>query len=188
VKLKYHKSHLLIIASTSCREEPHFQGTGTTSKWSTLAMKVELTSLQVLAIVFGLKIGGANSQYPPASPKPKGLRISWVGHSFHVYLPGPVAKLASEAGIKGHRTLGVDFIGASMPCQHWNRGGGENGTNAVKNILKAAKADVQTLSTQQPNPDPCVPKFARLAVGHPLASFRRKCLSQNSTNIRRTCA
>jgi hypothetical protein len=130
-------------------------------------MRVTLLSLQVLAIVFGLNAGSANAQYPPVDSKKKGLAISWVGHSFHVYLPSPVAKLASEAGIKGHKNLGVDFIGASQPCQHWTKGGGENGTNAVKNILKAAKADVQTLSTQQPNPDPCVPKFARLAVCAP---------------------
>jgi hypothetical protein len=134
-------------------------------------MKAIFTSLQVLAIALA-NIGNANGQYPPPGPKPKGLKISWVGHSFHVYLPSPVAKLASEAGIRGHESLGVDFIGASAPCQHWTKGGGENGTNAVKNILKAGRADVQTLSTQQPNPDPCVPKFAKLAVSQTMISLR----------------
>src|ERR1700684_3410529 len=98
-------------------------------------MKIGSTPVQTLAIVLGPNAWITRSQYPPPGPKPKGLRISWVGHSFHVYLPSPVARLAIEAGIKGHRTLGIDFIGASMPCQHWNRGGGDNGTNAVKNIL-----------------------------------------------------
>ena len=150
-------------------------------------MKVTLASTHVLLPLLALDIGIVNGQYPPAGPKPKGLKISWVGHSFHVYLPTPVGKLATEAGIKGHTNLGVDFIGASNPCQHWTKGGGEDGTNAVKNILKAAKADVQTLSLQQPNPDPCVPKFAKLAVGQPQTRSEKAALTDDSINTRRTC-
>jgi hypothetical protein len=52
---------------------------------------------------------------------PKGLRIQWVGHSFHMFLPNPVAKLAREAGIQGHTDVGKDMIGGSSPCEHWNR-------------------------------------------------------------------
>jgi len=122
-------------------------------------MKSVIFCLQFLTVLLGL----ADAQYPPPGPKPKGLKISWVGHSFHVYLPKPVSQLATEAGIVGHVSLNTDMIGASQPCQHWTKGGGENGTNTVKDILKAAKADVMTMSLQQPNPDPCVPKFARLA-------------------------
>ena len=72
-----------------------------------------------------------------------------------------------------------------MPCQHWNRGSAENETNAVKNILKGARADVQTLSTQQPSPDLCVPKFAHPAVSYYLRSedMSTRC----STSTRRTC-
>jgi hypothetical protein len=104
------------------------------------------------------------AQYPPASP-PKGKAVQWVGHSFHWFLPQPVLQLAQEAGIKGHVNLGVDRIGASTPCQHWNKGG-DDGTNAVKNILKAGKADVLTLATQQAIPEQCIPKFANLGVGN----------------------
>jgi hypothetical protein len=98
-----------------------------------------------------------------APSAPKGKKIQWMGHSFHFFLPEPVAKLAAEAGIEGHVTVGIDRIGASLPCQHWNKGG-ENGTNAVKDVLKAGKADVLTLSTREPAPDQCIPKFANLAV------------------------
>jgi hypothetical protein len=98
------------------------------------------------------------------SSAPKGKKVQWMGHSFHFFLPEPVAKLAAEAGIEGHVTVGVDRIGASLPCQHWNKGGGENGTNAVKDVLKAGKADVLTLSTREPAPDECIPKFANLGV------------------------
>jgi hypothetical protein len=31
--------------------------------------------------------------------KPKGLKIQWMGHSFHQFLPTPVGNLAKEAGI-----------------------------------------------------------------------------------------
>jgi hypothetical protein len=99
---------------------------------------------------------------------PKGKKVQWMGHSFHFFLPEPVASLAKEAGIVGHETVGIDRIGASLPCQHWNRGGtGANDTNAVKDVLKAGKADVLTLSTREPAPDECIPKFAELGVRIP---------------------
>jgi hypothetical protein len=89
---------------------------------------------------------------------PNGKKVEWVGHSFHVFLPGPVAQLAKEAGVVGHQNLGVDFIPASVPCQHWNKGG------EVRNVLTAGKADVLTLSTREDVPDACIPKFVQLAV------------------------
>jgi hypothetical protein len=95
------------------------------------------------------------------APVPQGKKVQWVGHSFHWFLPEPVAKLAAEAGIQGHQTINVDRIGASLPCQHWNKGGT---TNTVKENLKAGKADVLTLATREPAPDECIPKFVRLAV------------------------
>jgi hypothetical protein len=104
----------------------------------------------------------AQNAFPPANP-PKGRAIQWVGHSFHFFLPEPVAQLAQEAGIKGHVNLGVDRIGASTPCQHWNKGG-EDGTNPVKEMLKSGKADVLTLATREQIPEPCIAKFTQLAV------------------------
>jgi len=92
---------------------------------------------------------------------PAGKKVQWVGHSFHWFLPEPVAKLAAEAGIKGHQTVNVDRIGGSLPCQHWNKGGT---TNTVKENLKAGKADVLTLATREPAPDECIPKFVKLAA------------------------
>jgi hypothetical protein len=84
-------------------------------------------------------------------------------NSFHWFLPEPVAQLAKEAGIVGHKNIGVDRIGASEPCQHWNKGGD---TNAVKETLKAGAADVLTLATREKAPDPCIPKFVELAVSY----------------------
>jgi hypothetical protein len=73
-------------------------------------------------------------------------------------LPGPVGQLAKEAGITGHQNLGVDMIPASVPCQHWNKGG------AVRQVLTEGTADVLTLATREDIPDPCIPKFVELAV------------------------
>jgi hypothetical protein len=98
--------------------------------------------------------------WPKAAP-PKGKNIQWVGHSFHWFLPKPVSQLAAEAGIQGHADVGIDRIGASLPCQHWNKGGE---TNAVKEALKAGKADVLTLATRELAPDECIPKFVKLGV------------------------
>jgi hypothetical protein len=89
---------------------------------------------------------------------PKGKKIQWIGHSFHVFLPAPVAKLANEAGISGHQNLGFDMIPASVPCMHWNKGG------AWKQAVQSGKADVMTLATREDVPDPCIPKFVQLAV------------------------
>jgi hypothetical protein len=106
---------------------------------------------------------------------PKGLKIQWVGHSFHMFLPGPVAKLAKEAGIQGHTDVGKDMLGGSSPCEHWNRaypeakqvggfvGGGMGKTAGGKDLRRTIDAgipDVVTLSTQQAVPEPCIEKFA----------------------------
>ncbi|KAF2431886.1 hypothetical protein EJ08DRAFT_712275 [Tothia fuscella] len=121
-----------------------------------------LTPLTLLPLLFQPVLSN-----PITPTAPKGKKVQWMGHSFHFFLPEPVAKLAKEAGIVGHETIGVDRIGASLPCQHWNKGGtGETDTNVVKDVLKAGKADVLTLSTREPAPDECISKFAQLGFQH----------------------
>lgn len=92
---------------------------------------------------------------------PKGYKIQYVGHSFHQFLPTPMATLAKEAGIKGHVTLGFDMLPASYPCQHWNKN-----PNKVKERLNAGQVDLLTLASREIAPDPCIPKFAKLAYDH----------------------
>jgi len=89
---------------------------------------------------------------------PKGYKVQYVGHSFHVFVPTVMASLAKEAGISAHQSLGMDMLPASYPCQHWNKN-----PNTVKNVLNAGKADVLTLATRELAPDECVSKFAKLA-------------------------
>jgi hypothetical protein len=98
---------------------------------------------------------------------PKGKKIQWTGHSFHAFLPMPVASLAKEAGIQGHTNLGLDMLPVSVPCQHWNDGG------AWRQVITSGQADVLTIATREDLPDPCIPKFAQLAVG--LSSVQKYC-------------
>jgi hypothetical protein len=116
-------------------------------------------------LTLALLVAGAAAVPSPSAPitnrnlaAPAGKKIQWVGHSFHMFLPGPVAQLAKEAGITGHQNIGLDMIPASVPCQHWNKGG------AVKNVLTAGTADVLTIATREDVPDPCIPKFIKLAA------------------------
>jgi hypothetical protein len=103
---------------------------------------------------------------------PKGYKVQYVGHSFHVFVPTVMASLAKEAGISAHRSLGMDMIPASYPCQHWNKN-----PNTVKNVLNAGKADVLTLATRELAPDECIAKFAQLAVScNPIRGFRANSL------------
>lgn len=126
--------------------------------------------MQILTVLFTL-----SAAVPALGAAPKGLKIQWVGHSFHMFLPSPVAKLAKEAGIKGHIDVGKDMIGGSSPCEHWNRAypeakqvggfveGGMGKTPGGKDLRRTIDAgipDVVTLATQQTMPEPCIGKFA----------------------------
>lgn len=101
---------------------------------------------------------------PSNLPPPKGLKIQWMGHSLLWFLPDPVALLATEFGIQDHTNIGLDKIGISLPCEHWDKGGtGPNATNPVKEVLKAGLVDILAMSTREQAPDFCIPKFASLA-------------------------
>jgi len=129
--------------------------------------------MQILTALFAFS--ATVSALAAQGPVPRGLKIQWIGHSFHMFLPGPVAKLAKEAGIQGHTDVGKDMIGASSPCEHWNRAYPEdkqvggfsgmglatgNGGQAVKRNIDSGIPDVVTLASQQANPEPCISKFA----------------------------
>lgn len=115
-------------------------------------------------VVSTLLLAGSTSALIAAPPA--GKKVQWVGHSFHIPLVQPVAQLAKEAGISDHTTVNAEFMGASIPCQHWNRDNGK-GTNTVKENLKAGKVDYLTLASREPMPDACIPNFAELAVRPP---------------------
>ena len=93
----------------------------------------------------------------------KGLKIYFVGHSFHMFIVRPLISLAKEAGIKGHWAEGWDMIGGSTPMQHWERNGDDN---EVKTAIRRGGLDVLTLSSNVIVPEPAIDLFADLAVAH----------------------
>jgi hypothetical protein len=119
---------------------------------------------------------------PALGQAPKGLKVQWVGHSFHAFLPKPVAKLAAEANIKGHVNLGMDMLGGSTPCEHWNRAFPEDkitsgwrggvigktpGGKDLRRVIDSDIADVLTLATQAMMPEPCIAKYVQKAASIP---------------------
>ena len=92
-----------------------------------------------------------------------GLKVYFVGHSFHMFIIRPLIALAKEAGIKGHWAEGWDMIGGSTPMQHWERNGDDN---EVKKAIRSGGLDVLTLASNVIVPEPAIDLFADLAVEH----------------------
>jgi hypothetical protein len=95
-------------------------------------------------------------------PITHGQRIFTCGHSFHVWVAAIVAKIAREAGIADHHTVGTSSIGGSRAIQHWDV---PDESNEAKRALRASQVDVLTLSCMT-QPDDGIAKFAELAVEH----------------------
>jgi hypothetical protein len=98
-----------------------------------------------------------------APPLPAGLRVYFVGHSFHMFIVRPLIYLAREVGITGHWAEGWDMIGGSTPSQHWQQGGDDND---VKQALRTGRVQVLTLAANVIVPDPAIDLFADLARAH----------------------
>jgi hypothetical protein len=98
-----------------------------------------------------------------APPLPAGLRVYFVGHSFHMFIVRPLIYLAREVGITDHWAEGWDMIGGSTPSQHWERGGEDN---EPKQALRTGRVQVLTLASNVIVPDPAIDLFADLALAH----------------------
>ena len=89
-----------------------------------------------------------------------GQRVFTCGHSFHAWVGDMLADLAKEAGISGHRVVGLSSIGGSTALQHWDV---PEEQNEAKKALRAGAVDVLTLSCMS-GPDEGIRQFAKLAV------------------------
>src|ERR1700730_4845824 len=78
---------------------------------------------------------------PATTPIDKGQRVFVCGHSFHVFIPGPLGEMAQAAGIKDHKLVGVQFLGGSRTLQHWNL---PDEKNKAKEALRTGEVDVLT--------------------------------------------
>src|SRR5262249_61017033 len=59
------------------------------------------------------------------APVEKGQRVFVCGHSFHVFIGGPLGGMARAAGLKGHTLVGTPFLGGSRPPPPLNLPGQE---------------------------------------------------------------
>lgn len=95
-----------------------------------------------------------------ASAIDKGQRVFICGHSFHVFVEQPLARLAEEAGKKEHKDMGCSFIGGSYPMQHWKL---PDEKNLTKKALGTGNVDVLTIALNRDAPDEGVELFSNLA-------------------------
>jgi hypothetical protein len=96
------------------------------------------------------------------TPAPPGLRILTAGHSFHFWMPKILEGVAASAGIRGHQTVDVQYIGGSQVYAHWKV---PDDKNKIKPVLIAGGADVLTLSPIY-LPDSGIEDFAKLGLEH----------------------
>ena len=105
-------------------------------------------------------------------PIDEGQSYFMATHSFNVFIgpnsrtddPGPLAKLAAEAELQGHRNLGIQMIGGSTPMQHWNQGDGDDSQNLAKVGLRAGGVDVFTMSPNALMPEEGIDHFGDLMI------------------------
>jgi hypothetical protein len=123
-----------------------------------LAWLILATAVPTLAI--GQDKGPAPKQDTPSAPK--GLRVFVCGHSLHWYIPTPLTELAQAAGIKDHKIVGTQQLGASKTLQHWDM---SDAKNQAKQALKKGEVDVFTMSPIQ-FPDQGIENFVKLGLEH----------------------
>lgn len=108
------------------------------------------------ALLLSLSLVGAAET---ATPIP-GQRVFVCGHSFHWYVADLLPAIERSAGITGATMVGVQKLGGSRVMQHWEL---PDDRNRAKQVLRAGKADVLTLSPTFQMPDEGIDLFADLA-------------------------
>lgn len=98
-----------------------------------------------------------------AAEKPAGQRVFVCGHSFHMFIPGPLGQMAAAGGIEGHKLAGAQGIGGSRVIQHWDLA---DDKNTLKKALRAGAVDVLTCSPHLKLPDEGIDKLTELLLAH----------------------
>jgi hypothetical protein len=87
----------------------------------------------------------------------KGLRVFFASHSLMWYVPTTLGEMAAAAGIKEHKLVGVQRLGASKTLQHWNL---PDAKNEAKKALKTGAVDAFVMSPIQ-FPDEGIENFVK---------------------------
>ncbi|MDB6004450.1 MAG: hypothetical protein JWR15_1437 [Prosthecobacter sp.] len=114
--------------------------------------------LLLAAFCLAAPIVHAQDLLPPIT---QGQRVATCGHSFHVCTYKQVDEIAKSAGLD-HQLVGLSSIGGSTVQKHWDV---PEEKSAVKQVLKAGKADVLTLSPIW-LPDDAIEQFVKLGIEH----------------------
>ncbi len=78
------------------------------------------------------------------------------------YVPKPLGEMAEAAGIKGHKLVGLQSLGASTTLQHWNL---PDDKNEAKKALKTGEVDVFIMSPIS-FPDEGIENYVKLGLEH----------------------
>jgi hypothetical protein len=95
------------------------------------------------------------------SPAP-GLRVFFASHSLMWYTPQPLGEMAEAAGIKDHKLVGLQSLGASRTLQHWNL---PDDKNQAKKALTTGEVDVFIMSPIS-FPDEGIENYVKLGLQH----------------------
>jgi hypothetical protein len=93
---------------------------------------------------------------------PKGQRVFYASHSLMWYVPTPLGEMAEAAGIRDHKLVGLQSLGASKTLQHWNL---PEEKNKAKQALKKGDVDIFVMSPIQ-FPDEGIENFVKLGLEH----------------------
>lgn len=117
-----------------------------------------------LLLVFGGLAGSSSAQEQKSdqTSAPSGLRVFFASHSLMWYAPKPLGEMAEAAGIKGHKLVGLQSLGASRTLQHWNL---PDDKNEAKKALKTGEVDVFIMSPIS-FPDEGVENYVKLGLEH----------------------
>lgn len=120
-------------------------------------------------LVYGLLAGNSHAQPGGTKPSPKpdeqppkGLRVFFASHSLMWYAPKPLGEMAEAAGIKNHKLVGLQSLGASKTLQQWNL---PDDKNQAKKALKTGEVDVFVMSPIS-FPDEGIENFIKLGLEH----------------------
>jgi hypothetical protein len=116
--------------------------------------------LAVLVILCGLRVTAQAEEVPKS---PKGLRVFYTGHSFHMFVPPRVEQMVKAAGIEGHKLAGAQGIGGSRVIQHWDLA---DEKNKAKPALMSGEVDIFTMAPHLEIPDEGITKFTELGLKH----------------------
>lgn len=95
--------------------------------------------------------------------EPAPLRVFYTGHSFHMFVPQRLEKMARTADVKGYKTVGQQGLGGSRVEQHWDL---PDDKNQAKKALQTGLVDVFTMAPNVKMPDTGIERFAELALKH----------------------